>query len=82
VTAAHATQERALEALAGMRPGAAAWRAQVRRLGELMAEHTGHEAASVLPALRDTLPSAVFDRLATHYAAVRKRALELRPSAA
>ena len=82
VTAAHIAQERALEAMAGMRPGAPVWRAQARRLGELMAEHTDHEAASVLPALRDNLPPDLFDRLATRYATVRKRALELRPSAA
>lgn len=82
VTAAHIAQERALDAMTTLRKGAKPWRAQAHRLGELMSEHTDHEAASVLPALRDNLPAELFGQLAARYSTVRKRALELRPSAA
>ncbi len=75
VIAAHLAQEGALAALEQARPGSRAWRERAAHLKNLIDHHDEHESACVLPALRDYLPSDVYNTLAGSYASARLRAL-------
>jgi len=75
VTAAHFAQHTALANLTATRRGSAAWRDRANHLRNLIIHHDEHEAACVIPALRDYLPRPHYDHLASCYATARLHSL-------
>jgi hypothetical protein len=75
VIAAHFAQEAALAALERTRPGSPAFRERAAHLAELIRHHDEHEAACVIPALRDHLSPTMYDELSRSYSTGRLRAL-------
>ena len=75
VTAAHAAQKVALANLSATRCGSVAFRDRASHLRNLIVHHDEHEAACVIPALRDYLPRGYYDQLASCYATTRLHTL-------
>lgn len=78
---AHDTQEGALARLVCTKPGTRIWRERGRRLRDLIHEHSVYEESSVIPLIRELVPT-VYDSLAGSFATERLRQLAmLQPSA-
>ncbi|MEJ7604524.1 MAG: hypothetical protein WKG01_42105 [Kofleriaceae bacterium] len=75
LVAAHTAQHHALVGLRATRCGSIAWRDRAHQLRVLITHHDEHEAACVIPALRDYLPRAHYDQLASCYATARLQSL-------
>ena len=79
LAAAHAAQQAVLDGLRATRCGSYAWLERATQLRHLITHHDEHEAACVIPALRDYLPRTHYDQLAGCYATARLYSLVAMP---